>query len=98
MDISKKYNWLFSKFITKTEKPMTAQMNGHAFSLLDPITVIRVLKKFKLASDINGVHKGAATRLFHFSMNKTVFAVLNARLSAERTEKIYSWSANGRTR
>lgn len=62
---------------------MTAQMKPHPFNPFDPISIIGFLRNFKLACDTNGVYKDLVMWLFHFLMNETTSAVLNARLSAD---------------
>lgn len=62
---------------------MTAQVKPHTSILFDTISNMVFLRRFKLACDSNGAHKGASMCLSHFFINITTSAVLNARLSAE---------------
>lgn len=48
------------------------------------------MKNFKFECDTDGVYKSAAMWLFHFFINKTAFAEVNARLSADSTGKKHS--------
>lgn len=77
---------------------MIARMKPHAFVPIHLPSINGSLKNFKLACDNNGVNKGAAVWLFHFSMNQTAPAVINERLSAECTDKKHTQSASGKTR
>lgn len=95
-DTLTKYIRLVSKYIAKTEKQMTVRIKDGTFESFNAILAIRFLKSFPLACNKNGVHKGAAVRLFHFFKIYTASAVINARLSAERTEKIKGGLAGGK--
>lgn len=77
---------------------MSAQMKPHSFGPCDPISVTGFLKSFELACDTNRVHEGTAVCLFHLFMNKTASAVLNAHLSAERSDKKNSRLVSGKTK
>lgn len=48
----------------------------------DPTSFLGFLKNFNFACDINGIHESAAMGLFHFLINNSASAVLNAYLSA----------------
>lgn len=93
-DTSTGYNHFVSKHIAKKAKRMTAQMKPNIFNPFDPISIIAFLEIFKPASNFNEVREGAVMWLYHSSMNKTSSAVLNARLSAERTVNKHSRSAS----
>lgn len=98
VDTSTKYNRTVSKYIFKMSKRMTTQKKPHTFNLFDPFSIIDFLQAFKLVCNTNGVHEGAAIRLFHLFMNKIPSAVLNARLSADSTCKKHYLSASRRKR
>lgn len=82
-----------SKYIDKTTKRMTAQIEPHNINLFDPISITGYLKKFKLACSTNGVHKGAAVWMFLFFIEKNASERLNARLVQSAPSKKYSRSA-----
>lgn len=67
-------------------KRMTAQMKLHKFDPFDPTSIARFLKNFKPVCDTNGILKGAAMSLFHFLMNRSASAVINARRSANKIQ------------
>lgn len=73
-------------------------MKPHTFNPFHPISIIAILKNFILACEKNGVHKGVATCLFHFFINKTAFASLKACLSAGDTNTSYCGLASSEAR
>lgn len=77
-----KYKRMVSKNVAKKAKHMTVQMKPYTFGPYDPISILGFLNIFKLVCDTTGVNEGAAMRMIHFFLNKSVSAVLNARLSA----------------
>lgn len=79
-------------------KRMNAQMITPMFNPCDPIPIISFLIWIKLASDTNGVREVSAMWLFHFFINKISSAVQNARLSADVTDRKYSWSVSCKTK
>lgn len=76
---------------------LTGQIKPHVFNPFDSILIIGMLKIFKLGCYFKGVHEAAAMQLFHFVTNSSASAVLNARLSAERTVKKRSRSTGAKT-
>lgn len=69
VDTSTEYDRSFFKYIVKMTKRMAAKMKPHTLNAFNPISSIGIMKNFKLASDINVVHEGAAICLFRFFMN-----------------------------
>lgn len=74
------------------------RMKLHTFDHSDPRAIAGFLENFKPTCEADEIHKGAAVWLFHFSVNKTVSAVLDARLYAESTDKNNKRTTNGKTR
>lgn len=67
---STKYVRLASKHLAIITRKMTAQMKPLAFNYFDQVSIVEILKHFKLACDTNGVHKSTVVWLFHFIMDK----------------------------
>lgn len=68
---------------------MTALMKSHIFNPFGSILIIGFLNR-KVICNTDIVHEGTSMWLFHFFMNKTASAVVNARLSANGAVKKHS--------
>lgn len=97
-DTSKKHDRIVSTCIGKMEMHMTVQMKPYTFNPFHSISVIGLLKIFKLSCDTIDVHEGAAMWLFYFVMNKIASVVLNANLSADGRDTKHSRSATRKTK
>lgn len=59
-DASPKYNTTVSKNVAKMAKRMTALMKPHTFDPFHLISILVILKNFKLACSTSGIQEGAA--------------------------------------
>lgn len=78
---SPKFDRKMSKNVSEMAKNLTAQIKPHISDPFDPISILRLLKNFKLASDTSGLQEGVAMSFFHFFINKSASTVLDAIIS-----------------
>lgn len=76
--------------VVEIEKCMTAHMKPHTFDQFGFTSIIEFLKNIKLAFDTDGILEGQARGLFLYFIEKSISAVLNPRLSADRTTRSFS--------
>lgn len=83
---STKYDRTVSKNFNKVTKSITAQMKSHLFDPFQPISIIEVLRNFKLTCNTNAIYEGAAIWLFNIFVKNSASAALTARLTNIKTK------------
>ena len=63
---SERYDASTARRVNRYRKKLEMQMKTHKFGSQDPIAVLGLLARFKMACNHNGVSKGAAVWRFHF--------------------------------
>lgn len=64
--------------IHERRKRLTVHVKAKTFDVAKPITTLSFLNDFTLVHNSNGVHDGAAIRLFHLFTKKPASTFLNA--------------------
>lgn len=93
------YDHTVSKNIAKMSKRFSTQMKPHTFDPFDTISIIGFLFNFQLACDTDGIHEGAAIKLFHFFMKKSASSALHTKLTSKnsRNDKTHALSGGNAT-